>query len=133
MSSKAAERILAANEALLERGELDAVEGFFAPSYVVHLTASDRRGLASIRTFVTQLRKAFADLRVEVEVLAAQADRVAWQRTCRATHRAAFRGFPATGKTIRWRDQLVSRFERGKIAEEWAVSDLAERLLTARR
>lgn len=127
-----AERIVAANEELLEQGELDALETTFAPDYVLHLVDRDRHGLRPIQRFVKDLRKAFADLRVEVEVLATQADRVAWQRTLRARHRAGFQGFPASGRAIRWRDMIVSRFEDGRIAEEWAVSDLAERLLRAR-
>ena len=54
-------------------------------------------------------------------------------RTLRATHKPVFRGFPATGHKIAWRDMIVSRLEDEKLAEEWAVSDLAEHLLAARR
>ena len=107
------------------QGRADAAAEFFAPSYMVHLTGGDRRGHRMIAGFVKEIREAFADLRVEVEVLASDGDRVAWQRTCRAIHRADFKGFPATGRAIEWRDMLVSRFEDGLIAEEWAVSDLA--------
>jgi len=133
MSQTPGERIRAANEELLLRGNTGAVAGFFTPGYVLHLTDQDRGGHALIEGFVRELRRAFADLRVEVEVLTGCGDRVAWQRTLQATHRASFQGFPASGRTIQWRDLLVSRFEDGRIAEEWAVSDLAERLLRAVR
>ena len=56
-----------------------------------------------------------------------------WQRTHRGTHKGDFRGFPATGRRIVWRDMIVTRFRGGLIAEEWAISDLAERLLRARK
>lgn len=42
-------------------------------------------------------------------------------------------GFPATGRPIVWRDMLTTQFRDGLISEEWAVSDLAERLLLARK
>jgi hypothetical protein len=29
---------------------------------------------------------------------------------------------------ITWREMIVTRYEEGKIAEEWGVSDLAEHL-----
>ena len=132
MNRKLADRILAANEVLLDKGEVSAVGEFFAPSYVVHLTDRDARGHKMVRAFVDELRRAFADLRAEVEILAGEENRVAWQRTLRGTHRADFQGFPASGRPIVWRDALVTRFEKGLIAEEWAVSDLAERLLRAR-
>jgi hypothetical protein len=31
---------------------------------------------------------------------------------------------------IVWRDMVVTRYEAGKVAEEWSVSDLGERLRT---
>jgi predicted ester cyclase len=42
-------------------------------------------------------------------------------------------GFPATGRRVVWRDMIVSRFVDGVIAEDWVVTDLAERLLLARK
>ena len=133
MEKTPTECVLAANGELLEQGNAAAAAEYFVPGYVVHLTGQDLRGLQFVQGFVEQVRKAFHDLRVEVEVLASAGDRLAWQRTLRATHKTAFRGFPATGRKIVWRDMIVSRFEDGKIAEEWAVSDLAEHLLAARR
>jgi predicted ester cyclase len=49
-------------------------------------------------------------------------------RTHRGTHQADFMGVPASGRSVTWRDMVVTRYEAGKIAEEWAVSDLAEQL-----
>lgn len=59
--------------------------------------------------------------------------RVAWQRTIRATHEGPFKGFPATGRPVVWRDMVTSRFRDGLIAEDWLLTDLAERLLLERK
>ncbi len=40
---------------------------------------------------------------------------------------------PATGRRMVWRDMVTSRFRDGLIAEEWVISDLAERFLLARK
>lgn len=126
--------IEAANGALLGDGDLEAVATYFTPDYVVHLTDRDMGGgHGAIRGFVEKIRQAFPDLRVEVEVLVEGPDRVAWQRTLRGTHEGDFMGFPATGREIVWRDMMTSLVRDGRIAEEWAVSDLAERLLLARK
>ncbi len=123
-----------ANDALIVQGDVDAIATYFAPDYVVHLTdGMTRRGHAPIRGFVNLVRSAFPDVQVEVEVLIEGKDRIAWQRTMRATHRGEFQGFPPTGRRIVWRDMLTSRFEGARIAEEWAVSDLAEQPLRARK
>jgi steroid delta-isomerase-like uncharacterized protein len=132
-ASPLASKIRAANIALIEKGDVDAIARFFAPTYIAHLTDSDLTGgHTALRKVMALYRSAFAALRVEVKVLIKSDDRVAWQRTLRGTHRGAFRGFPATGRRVVWREMLISRFRNGLIAEEWVVSDLAERLLLAR-
>lgn len=133
MSRSMASRIEAANAALLANGDVDAVDRFFAPDYVAHGTGRDMAGHGAVRRLVGMYRRAFPDLRVEVEILVKARDRVAWQRTIRATHKGDFKGFPATGRRIVWRDMVTSRFRDGLIAEDWVISDLAERLLRARR
>ena len=134
MTRSPASILEAANTALLVEGNLEAVGEFFASSYVAHLTDENLRGgPAAIRSFVSSLRRAFSDLRVEVEILVEAGDRVAWQRTVRAHHSGSYKGFPATDRPVVWRDMVTSRFEGGLIAEDWSISDLAERLLRARR
>jgi steroid delta-isomerase-like uncharacterized protein len=134
MNRSLASTIRAANSTLLAGGDLDAVGEFFAPDFVAHLTDRDLTGgPGAVRGFLATLRRAFPDLQVEVEVLVEGEDRVAWQRTLRATHQGDYKGFPATGRTIVWRDMVVSRFRDGLVAEDWAISDLAERLLLARK
>ena len=100
---------------------------------MVHLADRDFHGHAFIVTFVNQLRSAFPDLAIEVEVLVEDGSRVAWRRQYRGVQSGAFRGFPASGKTIEWQEMVVSRFEDGLIAEEWVTTDLAEHLLSSRR
>jgi predicted ester cyclase len=90
-------------------------------------------GHDTIRKVLGLYRRAFPDVRVQVEILVESKNRVAWQRTLRATHTGDFRGFPATGRPIVWRDMVTSRFRDGLIAEDWLLTDLAERLLLARK
>jgi predicted ester cyclase len=134
MSRSLASRIEAANSALLVDGELGAVGEFFAPDYVAHLTDGDLTGgHGAIRRFLRTYRRAFSGMQVELEILVKSKDRVAWQRTFRARHEGPFKGFPATGRPIVWRDMVTSRFRDGLIAEDWVITDLAERLLLARK
>jgi predicted ester cyclase len=134
MKKSLASKIEAANSVLMEDGDLDAVGEFFAPDYVAHLTDADLTGgHSAIRRVLLLYRRAFPDVHVEVEILLESGDRVAWQRTLRATHQGVFRGFPPTGRRIVWRDMVTSRFHDGLIAEEWLISDLAERLLLERK
>lgn len=121
-----------ANRALFEDGDVDAIARFFHADYVVHAGAAGE-GHAFIERAVATMRKAFPQLRVDVVVLLASGDRIAWQRTLSGAQQGAFAGFPATGSVVTWREQVTSVVRDGKIAEEWLVSDLAEQLLRSRK
>lgn len=126
--------IEAANLALLVNGNLKSIGDYFAADYVVHFTDQDvAGGHKVVKKIVNTYRRAFSDIQVEVEILVKNKNRVAWQRTLRATHTGAFKGFPGTGRPIVWRDMIVTEFRDGLIAEDWVVTDLAEKLLLARK
>lgn len=134
MGRSLASKIKAANCALMANGHVDAIGDFFTPDYIAHFTNEDMTGgHDAIRKVLGMYRLAFPDLQVEVEILVEAKDRVAWQRTLRATHQGDFKGFPATGRPIVWRDMVTTRFRAGLIAEDWFITDLAERLLLARK
>jgi predicted ester cyclase len=78
-------------------------------------------------------QKAFTDITTTLDILAEQGERVAWQRTIRAKHSGAFKGFPATNLQMTWREMAVSQFKDGVIVEEWVITDLAEQFLLARK
>lgn len=134
MGKTHASRIRAANLKLIVQYELDSIGDFFSPDYVVHIT--DQRielGHDGVREVLGLYQRAFPEISVEVEILAEAKDRIAWQRTLRGVQQGSYKGFPASGRQIVWRDMITSRFRDGLIAEEWYITDLAERLLLARK
>jgi predicted ester cyclase len=133
MGPSLASRILAANSTLIADGNLDAVREFFTSDYVAHGTDQDMAGHGAILSFLGMVQRAFPDLQSEVEILVEGKDRVAWQRTLRGKQQGDFMGFPASGRQVVWRDMVTSRFRDGLIAEDWVITDLAERLLLARK
>lgn len=133
MNGALSSKIKAANRALLVEGKWDAISEFFTEDYVAHGTDEKIEGHGAIRKFVRAIQKGFPDLEVEVEILLKTGDRVAWQRRLQGSHRGNFRGFPATGRRVVWREMVVSRFRDGRIAEDWVSTDIVERLLRSRK
>ncbi len=132
MAKSNEERVRFANDEILGKGNLDAVDEIFATDYVVHAGGKDYKGLEFVRRFTKLLRSAIPDLRVvEVAVLIQAGDTIVWQRSLSGTHEADMMGIPPSGKKVEWRDMVVTRFDGEKIAEEWTVSDLAGQLLLA--
>ena len=120
--------ILEANNMLLNEGNLEMIPQFFATTYVAHVTGEDMQGREAISAFVTALRGAFPDLRVEIEVLVTEGNRVAWRRTSRGTHQGDFMGIAGSGRELEWQDVIVTRYENDMIVEEWGESGLASLL-----
>lgn len=125
--------IEAANSALIAKGNVDSIGEYFSSDYVAHVTDGDHSGHKTVGRYITTLRRAFPDIEVEVDLLVENADRIAWQRTLRGTQKCAFQDFSACDRQIIWRDMVTSRLHDGLIAEEWIVTDLAERLLRAQK
>jgi steroid delta-isomerase-like uncharacterized protein len=134
MNGSLARKISEANEALIAEWRVERIPDFFAEDYVAHLTDRDMAGgHDAVRRYLEMVRRAFPKVQVEVQVLMEGDDIVAWQRTLEGVQEGAFAGFPALGRKVVWRDMVVSRFRGGRIAEEWVVTDLAERLLLSRK
>ena len=126
--------IEAANSALIIQGNLNKVADFFTADYVAHVTGQDFSGGHDVvKKIVRAYLRAFSNIEVKIELLVKAKNRVAWQRTLRARQTGAFKGFPATNRIIIWRDMITSEFRDGLIAEDWVVTDLAEKLLLARK
>ena len=129
-----ASTIQEANIVLLVDGNLEAAEEYFTPDYQVHIADHGMKGGCDIvKDNISSLRNSFSNIQVEVDILVESDTRVAWQRTLHATHSGAFKGFPASGLQIVWRDMVTSEFRGDLIAEEWVLTDLAERLLLSRK
>ncbi len=131
MAKSKEDRVRFANDEILGQGNLGVVDKIFATDYVVHAGGKDYKGHEFVRRFVKLLRSAIPDLRVvEVVVLIQAGHTIAWQRTLSGTHKADMMGIPPSGKKVKWRDMVVTRFDGEKIAEDWGVSELAGQLFS---
>lgn len=124
------EFITSALKELIEERKPEAVESFFATNYVAHAGDKKYEGHDFILRWNKQLHGAIEKIKVqEVKFLSQESNRITWQRKLSGVHKKSLRGIPASGKKVTWFDMVVSRFENGKIAEEWLVSELASALM----
>ena len=82
-------------------------------------------GLEGFKQFATMLVGAFPDLRITIEDLIEEGDKVVAQVTVRGTHRGLFMGqIAATGKRFEMPGVDIFRIAGGKIFERWNHRDL---------
>jgi predicted ester cyclase len=86
-------------------------------AFLDYVNALEYRGRTGARRSVALYLKLFPDLSFEVEEQVTERDRVASRWTLRGTHR---------GRRVQLRGIVISRFEGGKIVEDWAASDTLE-------
>lgn len=89
----------------------------YSPQFVDHVNALEYHGTDGARRSVALYRELFPDLRFVVEEQVSEGNRVASRWTLTGTHR---------GRRVRLRGIVISRFEEGKIVEDWASSDTLE-------
>ena len=108
-----------------EEGNIDLVDELLAPDYINHTPASPDQstGPEGVKGVVAMFRSAIPDLRVVVEDMIAEGDKVAVRYTLEGTHEGELFGVPPTGQQLSIKSIAVERVSDGKIREHWRVTD----------
>jgi predicted ester cyclase len=123
------------NEALIRemieeiwyKGDLSAVDRYFAIDYVDHSPLPGQPpGPVGYKEAVATIRSAFPDLRLILEDIFCEGDKVALHYTMQGTHRGQFMGIPPTGKPFSVTGMINARIAEGKVVERWANLDTLE-------
>ncbi|NUQ72518.1 MAG: ester cyclase [Polyangiaceae bacterium] len=83
----------------------------------------DRSGQNGVKEYMSLLRAAIPDLRVDIVDILAEGDRVCVRYLGQGTHVGELLGRPGTGKPVRLEGVNVYRMVDGKIAETWQYMD----------
>ena len=110
-------------EQAINGGNLQVVDELAHPSYVYRNPTDELRGAEAIKGLFAAYRAAFPDFHVGVDDRVVAGDRMAQAFTITGTHEGEFMGIPPTQRRIRVHGIVMSRFEDGKIVEEWEVID----------
>jgi steroid delta-isomerase-like uncharacterized protein len=110
---------------VISQNRLDRVEEIIAPDEVDHTVPPGvPSGLEGVKQIFTTFHSAFPDLRIQIEDLIAEGDKVVARVTARGTHQGEFMGIAPTGKPVSFNAIDVVRIAGGKIVERWSQADL---------
>jgi predicted ester cyclase len=110
---------LAANaKAALERvcsgSGLDPAERYYSDKFVDHVNDLELHGLAGAQRSVEMYTSVLSELAVTVQEQVVEGDRVVSRFVVTGVNR---------GRTVHFNGITISRFEDGKIVEDWSVTD----------
>ncbi len=107
----------------------EAVSQFFTADVKVHSVAPDvegGEGTEYLEELARTLITAFPDVRLTVDELVQDGDRLAARVTVTGTHKGEFAGIKPTGRTIKVANFAIYRIRDGKIAEMWSLVDTTQ-------
>jgi predicted ester cyclase len=107
---------------VLERGDLEVGRAIHTPDFIAH-AGSRTTGLEADLASARGWHDAFPGGSMTIGKLVAEGDLVAVFWNGRGTNTGAGNGLPATGRKVDVTGMTVFRFVRGRIAEEWNVTD----------
>ena len=110
-------------EAAYGAGKLEALDDLFAPDFEEHQAGITPPTLEGLKGSIAYLRNAFPDLKVTIEEMAVDGDRLWARLSGRGTHRGTFASVPPTGKPFTVTVMDEARFKGGRIVEHWGVAD----------
>jgi len=121
-----------ANKAAIERwleiwntGDLTIADEVFAADFVNHdPSVPDVINLDGLKGLVVMSRIATPDLRITIEDMIAEGDKVVARLSAIGTHKGDFMGIPPTGVQITNTRMITFRIADGKIVETWENYDM---------
>ncbi len=109
-------------EEVWNKQNLQTVDEFLAENYLDHSLPPEFKGREGVKQWVKAV-STFFDEQTIIEDQVTEGDLSILRLTMRLTHRAEWRGIPATGKQVEIRGYRAYRLEGGKIVEHWALID----------
>jgi predicted ester cyclase len=117
------------NKALFQRmiqlqvsGDLNTVDQVIAPNWVNH-DPPFLQGYEGFRQMTIGFRSAFSDMRVEIEDILAEGDKVAARFRLRGTNTGSLWGMPPTGKAVDVTATGIFRVVDGRVTGNWVNMD----------
>ena len=111
-------------EEVFNKRNLTALADFYAPDHVDHtLPPGLPTGPEGTRQAIATMLEGFPDLRVTIEDMVAEGDKVVTWFTTHGTQQKALGSIPPTGKQVAVSTIEITRVADGKIAEDWGLDD----------
>jgi len=100
---------------------MEAIDEMASPDVVGHGQAQHDTdiGMREFKPFVMGFHKAFPDMKIAIDYVVEQGDKVVARWTATMTHKGEFLGIPASGKKATVTGTTTQRIANGKIVEGW--------------
>jgi steroid delta-isomerase-like uncharacterized protein len=111
-------------EEVFNKRNLAALDDFYAPDHIDHsLPPGFPVGPEGTKQAISTMLEGFPDLRITIEDMIAEDDKVVIKFTTHGTQQGTLGGIPPTGKQVAVSTIEITRVEGDKIVEDWGLDD----------
>lgn len=111
-------------EEVINQGRLEQADELVAVDFVeLDPLPGQRQGREGLKEVIGMMRAAFPDIHWIVDETVASGDKVVTRFTWTGTHRGAFLGVPATGRSVSVKGVVIDRLVGGKMTDSRILMD----------
>lgn len=110
-------------EEVWNKGRTSAIDDMVTSQTMIHGLGPTARDVGAFKQFHAAYRNAFPDVKIQVDDVITEGEKVAVRWSGSGTHRGDGLGFPATGKAVRFSGMTIVRVDNGKLVEGWNEFD----------
>lgn len=113
-------------EEVWNRGEMPVIGEVVHPDFRRHHERNqdqDVHGIDGFTAWVSEVRRAMPDLKVNIVLMFAENDRVMTHLQFTGTHRGELKGVAGTNAALSFTMTVIVRLAEDKICECWAIAD----------
>jgi steroid delta-isomerase-like uncharacterized protein len=103
----------------LNQGKLEVIDELFSTRFVDHSTPEQVAGTEGVKEYFAAVREGFPDIRVNIEDIVSEGEKVVVRTTWRGTHLRTYDTVPASGQQVTRTMIQIFHIVNGKIEEEW--------------
>lgn len=108
-------------EEFFNKGNPALLDEICAPNFILH--GAPGPGTEPVKGMLAMFRTGLPDVKMTIEDIIAEGDKVVFRVTVQGTHQGEFRGIPPTGKQVTITGIQIWRIADDKIAEGWFNRD----------
>lgn len=109
---------------VINNGDFSVLDQLVQPNYVYRSPDQQLDGTEALEGLLAAYREAFPDMSVRIDDLVNGGDKVVISVTLTGTHEGDLMGIAPTGRPVNISGMILSRFQDGKIVEEYEILDM---------
>lgn len=109
---------------MLDTRKLDRLPEVMTAGFRLRFDSNPEMDVSATLGMFTMFIDALPDVSHEIVEILGEDNAVAVRMVIRGTHRGNLMGIPPTQKSVEFGSTNFFRFEQGKIAEQWAITDM---------